>query len=216
VEPETAWLIWLAHGPALLTIAAFLVSNGRFATEHLMPAFFAMPVALLASSAAPISGLVVRRLALAALALWLPLTLGSPVLASYSFAHAGDVEPRRELALAASQTWHRLFHRPLRYIAGTPALATAATFYSPDTPSYVMLGTPGLTPWVDAEQLKRQGVFIMCRVSDRACIAHAEQLIGERPFRKIQELAASYRGRRSAPHRFAVFILPPADMDFLD
>jgi 4-amino-4-deoxy-L-arabinose transferase-like glycosyltransferase len=215
VERETAWLIWLAHGPVLVTVAAFLVCNGRFATEHLMPAFFAMPIALLACSRVGITALVVRRLAMAALAVWLPLTLASPVLAAYSFAHA-EIEPRRELALAASQTWNRLFHRPLRFVAGTPALATAATFYSPDAPSYVMLETPRLTPWVDAQQLKQQGLFILCRVSDRGCIARAEQLIGDRPFRKTQELAASYRGRTSPPRAFALFILPPAGVDFLD
>lgn len=215
VEREAAWLIWLAHGPALVTIAVFLVSNGRFATEHLMPAFFAMPIALLASSGVAITALVVRRLAMAALAVWLPLTIASPVLAAYNFARA-DVEPRRELALAASQTWNRLFHRPLRFVAGTPALATAATFYSPDAPSYAMLDTPRLTPWIDAEQLRRDGVFILCRMSDRACIAQAQRLIGDRPFRKTQEYTARYRGKSSLPRPFTLFILPPAGVDFLD
>jgi 4-amino-4-deoxy-L-arabinose transferase-like glycosyltransferase len=216
VERETAWLIWLAHGPVLVTVAVFLVSNGCFATEHLMPAFFAMPIAFLAASRAPITGLVVGRLAMAAVAVWLPLTLTWPVLVAHNFAHAADVEPRRELALAVSQTWNRLFHRPLRLVAGSPALAGAATFYSPDAPSYVMLDEPKLTPWVDAEKLKREGVFILCRTSDRECIAHAEQLIGNRPFRKTQAIAATYRGRSSPPRTFALFILPPAGVDFLD
>jgi 4-amino-4-deoxy-L-arabinose transferase-like glycosyltransferase len=215
-ERETAWLIWLAHGPAFVTLAVFLVSNGRFGTEHLMPAFFAMPVAFLAASRAPITGLIIRRLTLAAVALWLPLTLASPVLASYSFAHAAALEPRRELAVAVSQMWNRLFHRPLRFVAGTPALATAATFYSPDAPSYLMLDKPTLTPWVDAGRLKREGLVILCRVSDRACIARAEQLVGDRPFRKTQEFAASYRGKSSPPRAFTLFILPPAGVDFLD
>ncbi|HEY1243940.1 MAG TPA: glycosyltransferase family 39 protein [Hyphomicrobiaceae bacterium] len=213
---DTAWLIWLAHGPAIVTLAAFVVSNGRFATEHLMPACFAMPVAFLAASHAPITGLVVRRLTLAVAALWLPITLASPVLASYSFAHAAALEPRRELAVAVTQMWNGLFHRPLRFVAGTEALATATTFYSPDAPSYLMLDKPALTPWVDAERLKREGLFILCRVSDRACIAHAQQLIGDRPFRKTQEFAASYRGRSSPPRAFTLFILPPAGADFLD
>jgi hypothetical protein len=181
-----------------------------------MPAFFAMPVAFLAVSRAPVTGLVVRRLALAAIAVWLPLGLVSPVLASLSFAHGGDVEPRREVALAATQTWHRLFHRPLRFVAGTPALATAATFYSPDAPSYLMMSKPALTPWVDAAEMKRQGVFIVCRVADEACIAHAEELMGDRPFRRVHSFATSYRGKAAAPRAFALFILPPADMDVLD
>jgi 4-amino-4-deoxy-L-arabinose transferase-like glycosyltransferase len=216
VERETAWLIWLGHGPVIMTIAAFLVTNGRFATEHLMPAFFAMPITFLVSSRAQITPLAARRLGVAAAAIWLPLVLGSPGVASHAFAHAGVVEPRREVAVAATATWHRLFHRPLRLVAGTQAVATAATFYSTDAPSYLMLGRPALTPWVSAEALKQHGVLVICRVRDQRCITRAEELIGERPFRKTQEFATIYRGKVSAPQSFALFILPPTDMDFPD
>jgi len=213
---ESAWLIWLAHGPVLVTLAAYLAVNGRFATEHLMPACFAMPIAFLTTSRAPITGRVVRRLAIAALALWLPLTLASPVLAAYGFAHGGDVEPRREIAVAATRIWHRLFDRPLRFVAGTREAATAAAFYSSDAPSYLRLDKPELTPWVHAEELKHHGVFVVCRASDQACIAQGARLIGERPFRTTQDFTARHWGSTSAPQSFVLFILPPADMDSLD
>src|SRR5262249_5774013 len=136
--------------------------------------------------------------------------------AAYSFAHGGGVEPRREIAVAATQMWHRLFHRPLRFVAGTPELATAATFYSSDAPSYLMLDNPALPPWVSAEELKRQGAFIVRRASTQACIAQGAQLLGDRPFRATRAFTASHWGRTGAAQSFVLFILPPADMDSLD
>jgi 4-amino-4-deoxy-L-arabinose transferase-like glycosyltransferase len=218
LQPGTAWLIWLAHGPVLLTIAAYLVSNVRFTVSYLIPVFFAMPVAFLAASGTVVTAPVLRRVALAAVGAWLPLIVASPVLALYSFEHAapGDVEPRRELAIAATQIWHRLFDRPLKFVAGTGALATAATFYSPDAPSYLILGNPSLSPWARPKQVKRDGVVILCRSSDQACIKRAEGMLGEWPLRTTRTFATSFMGRQSSPQSFVLFVLPPAGMNFLD
>jgi 4-amino-4-deoxy-L-arabinose transferase-like glycosyltransferase len=217
-EPEAAWLIWLAHGPALLTIAAYLVANGRFATEHLMPAFFAMPIAFLASSGGVVTARVIRRLALAAAAVWLPLLLGSPAIANYAFAHAAGVvtAPSQEVAVAATQVWRTLFDRPLRFVAGTEAFATAATFYSPDAPSYFNMARPTWSPWASPEQVSLHGIFIICSALDRPCIERAEHLIGGRPLRHAQDFAMRYRGGPAEPQSMVLFILPPADMDSLD
>jgi 4-amino-4-deoxy-L-arabinose transferase-like glycosyltransferase len=217
-EPRTAWLIWLAHGPLVLTIAAYLVGNTRIAPMHLMPAFFALPVAFLVSSGAKVTTLVVRRLALCAAAVWLPLIFGSPLLASYALERASPLttEPRREIADTATKIWHDLFDRPLRYVAGSEGLATATTFYSPDAPSYLMIASPSLSPWVGAEQVKEYGVFIICRAVDKDCIARGQQIIGDRPLRVTRAFSTSSFGKALPPQRFTLFILPPADMDFPD
>jgi hypothetical protein len=218
IERETAWLVWLAHGPAALTLVAHLATNGRFATEHLMPAFFAMPVAFLTAARAQVTRYVVQAVALATGAAWLALVIASPLLASYRFAHGGtlDLEPRREIAKTATQIWHRLFHRPLGIVAGTDALATAMTFYSPDAPSYLMLRDPSASPWITAARMSKEGVFIACRAADHSCIERAERIIGERPFHRSLDLATRFLGKRAPPQRFELFILPPADLDGVD
>lgn len=217
-KPDTAWLIWLAHGPLILTIAAYLLTNVRITVSHLMPAFFAMPIAFLASSGALVRYHAVRRLAFGVAAVWLVMIAGSPLFASFTFARANDdsVEPRRELAIASTWIWHQLFDRPLRYVAGTAPLATAATFYSTDAPSYFMLENPSLSPWVKSEQVKEAGLLILCRTADAECTARAAQVIADRPYRVTREFSTSYGGSKSPARAFTIFMLPPSDMDFLD
>ena len=77
-EPSNAWLICLAHGPLLLTIAAFLFANVRITGGFLTPAFFAAPIVFLAVSQAEVSITVLRRLALCVGATWLSLLIASP------------------------------------------------------------------------------------------------------------------------------------------
>src|SRR5215510_4158897 len=48
ILPDTAWLVWLAHGPLILTVVAYLASNVRITGSYLMPVFFALPVTFLA------------------------------------------------------------------------------------------------------------------------------------------------------------------------
>jgi len=214
-RPQTAWLIWLAHGPLLLTAAAYLVTNVRITAQHLIPALFAMPVAFLSCSGADVSWRVVKRLAWCVAAVWGSMLVSSPLIASYTFAHANSesVEPRQEIALAITETWHRAFGQPLRYVAGTERLATAATFYSPDAPSYLMLSNPALTPWVAVEPARRDGVCIICSLSDQQCLTQARLLGGEASLHFSRQFSARFLGRPAAPQIFAFFLLAPMKDD---
>jgi 4-amino-4-deoxy-L-arabinose transferase-like glycosyltransferase len=210
-DRDSAWVIWLAHGPAVVTIAIFVVANGRFATEHLMPAFFAMPVAFLGVTRAEVTALAIKRIACVAAALWLPLTIGSPLLAAYGLETLEDGgEPRRQIAQAVTQTWHELFRRPLGVVGGSERVATAVTFYSPDAPSYLMIDAPSLTPWVSAERVRREGALIVCRAADRECLSDAKHTLGEHPFHKTLAFPSDIPGRAAPDHVFELFILTPA------
>jgi 4-amino-4-deoxy-L-arabinose transferase-like glycosyltransferase len=218
VEPQAAWLICLAHGPVVVTLAAYLLANVRFTAAHLIPAFFAIPVALLAASGAQVTPAAVKRLALVAVVVWASMLAAAPVLAAYTFAHAQpeSVEPRRELAVAATDLWRARFGRPLRYVAGSEPLATAATFYSGDAPSYVMLATPAFSPWATADALLRDGLLILCRAADRGCIDRARRLTGNHGSQYEIILSPRYAGRTAPAQTFAVFVVPPAEMDVPD
>jgi 4-amino-4-deoxy-L-arabinose transferase-like glycosyltransferase len=215
-QPQTAWMIWLAHGPLLLTAAAYFVTNVRITGQYLMPAFFAMPVAFLSCSGPEIPARVVKRLAYCATVVWAFILLSSPILASYAFAYANvqSLEPRKEIALAITEFWHTTFGRPLRYVAGTERLATAAAFYSSDAPSYLMIGDPSLSPWVATKQATQEGVFIACCISDQECLKRARQFVGESPFHFTREFSASFFGKPTTPQTFAFFILPPRNVQY--
>ena len=87
-EARNAWLICLAHGPLLFTVAAYLFANVRITGGFLTPAFFAVPIVLLVLSQADVSIGVLRRLSYCVAAVWLSLLIASPFLGYRTFAHA--------------------------------------------------------------------------------------------------------------------------------
>jgi 4-amino-4-deoxy-L-arabinose transferase-like glycosyltransferase len=211
-DRRNAWLICLSHGPFLATMAAYFFANARITSGFLLPAFFAAPVVLLKVLGAEVTSAVLRRLAVCCAAIWLPLLAASPFLGYYTFVHtdALDAQPRRELAVGATGLWRAQFGRPLRYVTGEPRLATAATFYSPDTPSYLIMDGPSHSPWVSLEQANAEGVLVLCAEAAGDCIRSGTELAGANAVRSTQEYATAFLGRSAEPQRFVLIMRPPA------
>jgi 4-amino-4-deoxy-L-arabinose transferase-like glycosyltransferase len=164
-EKSDAWIGCLAYAPLLLTIAAYLFLNARVTIGFLLPTFFALPVAFLALSRAEVTPTVLWRLGVWVAAVWLTLLAAAPGIAYYTL-RFGDwraLEPRRQLADEATRIWHETFGTRLRYVSGEEALATAATFYSPDSPSLFIFDHPDHSPWVSSTEVSRHGVLLLCR-----------------------------------------------------
>jgi 4-amino-4-deoxy-L-arabinose transferase-like glycosyltransferase len=206
------WLTCLAYGPLVLTIAAYFIANARITIGFLLPAFFFLPVAFLVLSRAEVTAVVVRRLVYCVVAVWVTMVAVSPFFVYYEFAFGGQatLEPRREIAIEATRIWTATFGRQLRYVSGEERLATAVTFYSPDSPSYLILDEPEHSPWVGDAQAKKEGVLILCRAVAEACIQNAARYAGEGATRSTHELAVKFFGHAAEPQRF-VFILRPPD-----
>jgi len=206
-----AWIGCLAYGPLLLTIAAYLFANARVTIGFLLPAFFALPVAFLALSRAEATPTVTRRLGVWVAAVWLALLAAAPGIAYYTlrFGNWRALEPRRQLADEATRIWHQTFGRRLRFVSGEQALATAATFYSPDTPSYFMFDQPEHSPWVSSLEANREGVLLLCRAESAACVRGAEAYAGKRAMRFERELRVTFLGRAGQSERFQLIARPP-------
>lgn len=211
LERRNAWLICLANGPLLLTIAAYLLANARIATGYLLPAFFATPIVLLVVGRAEITVPVLRRLVVCAAAIWLPLLLASPVLGGWARPHAPDsrAEPIREVAIEATRVWRRAFETPLRIVAGDMPLATGVAFYSPDTPSYLIFENPEHSPWVSTGRMRREGVLFVCRTGASECIGAAETFTRSEGIPHRRELVVPSFLRGTDPHRFVLIARPP-------
>jgi hypothetical protein len=208
---QNAWLTCLAHGPLLLTIAAFVFANARITSGFLLPVFFALPTVFLVLSGADVTAAVIRTLASCVAAIWLALVAASPFVAYFAFA-AGDeetVEPRQEIAIEATRLWNEAFGRPLRYVSGELALATAATFYSPDSPTYVIFHNPEQSPWVTASQAQKDGVLLICRDATSWCIAGADAYAGPMGIRSTHDVAPHFGDRVGRPQRFIIVMRPP-------
>ena len=209
-EGRNAWLIWLSHGPLLLTVAAYLFVNARITGSFLIPAFFATPIVFLVVAQADVTVVVLRRLVFCVAAIWLPMLVASPFLGYYTFTRAdGAIDPSREIAIEATSLWRSTFGRPLRYVAGEEPLATAVTFYSPDAPSYMILDHPDYSPWVTVEQAKKQGLMIICPASAEACIEGGTTFAGIEGIRHERELAIHFLGLTSKPKQFVFIMRPP-------
>jgi 4-amino-4-deoxy-L-arabinose transferase-like glycosyltransferase len=211
LEWRGAWLGCLAYGPLLLTIAAYLFVNARITIGFLLPAFFALPVVFLALSRAEVTPMVLRRLAWCVGGVWTALLAAAPAIACYVFAF-GDrfmLEPRRELAEEVTRYWHATFGRPLRYVSGQQALATAVTFYSPDAPSLFIVDHPEHSPWVSSADAKREGVLILCRTGAQRCLQAGTTYAGARAMPLTMDLAAKFLGRDAQSQRFQLIVMPP-------
>jgi 4-amino-4-deoxy-L-arabinose transferase-like glycosyltransferase len=210
-KSKNAWLTCLAHGPLLLTIAAYLFANARITAGFLLPAFFALPIVFLVLSHANVSSAVVRKLAFCVAAGWLVLAAISPLVTYYEFAFGDQeiLEPRREIAIDATALWNTTFRRPLRYVSGEVALATAVTFYSPDSPSYFMYYEPENSPWAPIAQAHKEGVLIICREASDWCINGAATYAGPTAIRSTHEVGTRFLGREGKPQRFVLVMRPP-------
>jgi Dolichyl-phosphate-mannose-protein mannosyltransferase len=201
-ERHNAWLVCLAYGPLALTIAAYLVGNVLINSAYLIPAFFALPIAFLVLSQADITRAVVRRLALYVAVIGPPTLMISPIFDYAKFATL-DRSPRREVAVAATALWRDTFGQPLAYVSGDEILANAATFYSPDAPSYVGLGQ--LIP----ERIKRDGLVVICEATAEDCIAAATAILGEGRH-LVREFAGHHLGRIGRMRQFVFILYGPA------
>jgi Dolichyl-phosphate-mannose-protein mannosyltransferase len=213
-EQRNAWLVSLAYGPLALTMLSYLVFNARITNGFLIPAFFALPIVFLLLSGAEITSIALRRFALCVAAIWLPLAIASPLLGYHSLRHGRGmrVEPREEVAAAATEFWHSSFGRPLKIVAGKERLATAVTFYSSDAPSYLMLETPEHTPWVTSQQMHRDGVLIICPAEHRRCLGRAAAFAGNDPVRTTRQFATRFLGNLAKPQSFVFIAYPPVNI----
>jgi hypothetical protein len=208
---QYAWLTCLAYGPLLLTIAAYVFLNARIASGFLLPAFFSLPVVFLVLSRANITGTVIRKMVYSVAAIWLTLVAASPIIAYYDFvvSEQEHFEPRREVAVEATRLWNKTVGKPLRYVSGDSRLATAVTFYSPDSPSYFIYHNPEQSPWATIAQTHNEGVLLICNEITDWCIRGVEAFAGPTAIRSTLELATHFLGREGRSHRFVLFMRPP-------
>jgi hypothetical protein len=192
-------------------LAAYFLANVRISSGYLLPAFFSTPIILLVVGQAEITVAVLRRLWFCVVAIWLPLLIASPAFGWYTASRWQEsaVAPTREIAIEATRLWREAFGTPLRFVAGDMPLATAATFYSPDTPSYMILENPAHSPWVSVEESRKAGVLILCRAYETKCISGAERFVGAESSPHMRELVLNPFGQQGSPQRFILILDPP-------
>src|SRR5581483_3345102 len=208
---DKAWLVCLALGPFVLTILTYFAFNARITSGFLIPAFFAFPVVALVLSGIVLTRIALRRFAICAAAIWLPVAVVSPLLGAHAL---GDkqktrIEPREAVAAAATDYWRAAYGRPLRIVAGKKRLATAATFYSADAPAYFDSEKPENTPGVSSRDVEEEGVLFICPTDHSLCLARANSFAEGAAMRITREFVPHFLGVLAKPQSFTFILHPP-------
>lgn len=210
-DPARRWVFVLAWGPLLFTIIAHFVVNVRIGGDFLLPAFITIPFAFLVQVGRPIEARVVRRVTGGTLGILAIVALMSPVIGALTFYNARHpmLEPRAELAAAATDFWRGSMNTPLRRVAGQERPATGIAFYSDDRPVYV---DGGLSFNVDRDdpEIAREGLLFVCGQDDGACMGNARRVLGENGYQRFT-FTGSHRvfGYSGPMYTFELFLLPP-------
>ncbi len=210
-SPQWRWLTVLALGPSLLTVLAGLAIGIKVSSNFLIPAFFVIPVAILAHSGlvfGPDQLKVLRRFVTG----WFVVALiGAPLFAFAVFARQSDLttEPRAEIAVYATRAWREATGRPPTIAGGSAAYGLGLPFYSPDRLRYYDIHQPSATPWITSEMIASQGVLIVCQDGDSTCADNAGRLpAASRQLLRIR-LSHQVLAWRSPEFGFEVHLLLP-------
>jgi hypothetical protein len=69
--------------------------------------------------------------------------------------------PGAEVASEITRRWRETFGTPLAYVGGTEFATNNVAVYSSDRPHAVVHGDPGLSPWIDIDDLRRRGAVLV-------------------------------------------------------
>src|SRR5262249_16764337 len=136
-DPDRRMLVVLLVVPLLLPIAMGPIGGIEFSALWTMPAWFLLPIVLLAPREAEVSRLGSIRLAFCVLCVSLAVLVASPAIAWVRFIQESAKPGRAHFAAVSrelSQAWRRAMERPLAIVTGHTDFANAATFYSPEHP----------------------------------------------------------------------------------
>jgi len=194
--------------PLLLPIVGALAGGMEITSLWSMSAWTLLPVLLLSSPRVRIGiGDMQRVLALALLLPFVAAAL-SPAIAHFT-ANASKPAQSQQALLAAQveREWHTITPQPLRFVGGEMDLAYGVITYAADRPHAL---PPGLPP-PSADVLKRDGMAVVCRAEESACVARAKALAQAEPTSRIVEstIFRSASGHQTAPQRYTIVLVPP-------
>ena len=212
LTPMRKVLLILSLGPILLSAVAGAALGTRTPALWGLQNLFLIPV--LAAQSFHFSNL--EKLQQRATNLVLSFLLGAVIVAPFAaFAkfHYGDrsaVDPRSQLARELTQWWQTTYSVPLRIVGGDENYALAATFYSPDHPSYFIIGDRRLTPWITDARLREGGALFICNEFDEACETAARRVSADPGDAKKISAVKEFLGQLGQNKDFTFFVIPPS------
>jgi hypothetical protein len=212
-DPDGRMLVILLAVPLALT--ALAAPFGVMRTPSCaLPAWFLLPVVLLRPKTAVLTRMAAIRIT-ALVAMATIATLAAAPLLAWRGHHEGTADGREYYRLVEAEVtraWHLATGQPLRFVTGSPELAAAVSFYSPDHPDTVQVvetGAAGAPVMLD--KLARDGFVVICRADDETCVNAAKQQTAGKS--NVQFITYStinrYLGKPGRMGRFLFILAPP-------
>jgi len=117
--------------------------------------------------------------------------------------------PGRALAEHITNLWQTTEGRPLRLVGGGWMTADSIAYHSPDHPSALQHLSFRRSPWVTEDDVRDQGIVVVCLEDDQSCIARAKSLFPGHPLEPLFIEGRDYGLSRSRSERFLVMLVPP-------
>ena len=212
-EPDRRMLWITTAAMFLLPFVLALATKTRIDTLWTMPMWAMLPAALLSSRSAQTTPRAAAGVLAAATAFPLIALLLAPFIAGFihrdgAANHAGHY---RLIAGAVDRAWRQATPAPLRLFGSNTSVVNGAGFYLPGKPLRIDIAGPHNTPWADASRIAREGMALVCAVSDDDCMAALQVRAAQMPSVTRSEVTLSrpHNGVPDEPMRYVIAILPP-------
>jgi 4-amino-4-deoxy-L-arabinose transferase-like glycosyltransferase len=160
------FLLLLGLGPLCLSLALAFITGAHFPTRWSTPYFALTGILLLAWLRPKLDVKSLHRfiltLAIVGASIW--LARFSSFMLGPKFEQqlkADSYQPNQQMAENLTKLWHDHYNRPLRYIAGSRYLVAALVAYSPDHPAPYFDWSPAESPWIDEDDVVKQGALMV-------------------------------------------------------
>lgn len=210
-DPRFRVLAALTLGPALITAAAGVVLRFPLADSMSIGIFCLVPLLLMELAGVGDATRLLRFARWSAIGIALAALLASPLVA-YEKLKQGErtaVQPRMEIAEAATRLWRQQTGTPLTIVGGYSPYADAVAFYSPDHPSEFIAFDLAWSPWITPEAIARRGFLAVCVKTDDRCLALARKYAASPVSPTEVELFHGAWGLKAPPVTFELLIVPP-------
>jgi hypothetical protein len=184
------YLAMLALGPFLVTTAVALVAGRLPVAMWGYPLWSFAPLAAIVWFGPATEPVRLRRYAAGFVAVFVAMPLAYALVEGFEPALRDRAKatqfPGRLLAETVTRAWHDKYGSALPYVGGGEFSTNNIAVYSPDRPRVIVHADPGLSPWVDRDELRRRGAVIVWEDGqiDAAALA---QLRSDYPGLDVQE-----------------------------
>ncbi|NWG24847.1 MAG: glycosyltransferase family 39 protein [Pseudorhodoplanes sp.] len=205
----------LFYVPILAPIPVAAVTKTLLISLWNAPGYTMLPVMLMSSRLVALTREGLRAMVMVAVIFPLLVLAAAPVVAWGKLTYGTENEGlyARLAADAGLRAWRETTREPLRIMAGPFGLISTAAMYVPDRPTTFADFSPYLSPQVTPERIAREGAVLMSPSSDRYFMRQLDRHSAGHPnVRKFEvTLVRRWLGFESAPRKFTIAILPPAE-----